>query len=66
MRPAGRSGARVSAGGGSRDKMITALKQLYERHHAGDLRALKKAYEQHAKDCTQAAEITVDAGRREV
>jgi len=56
----------VSAGGGSRDKMITALKQLYERHHAGDLRALKKAYEQHAKDCTQAAEITVDAGRREV
>jgi hypothetical protein len=46
--------------------MITALKQLYERHHAGDLRALKKAYEQHAKDCTQAAEITVDAGRREV
>ena len=46
--------------------MITALKQLYERQHAGDLRALKKAYEQHAKDCTQAAEITVDAGRREV
>ena len=29
-------------------------------------RALKKVYEQHAKDCALAAEITVDAGRREV
>jgi hypothetical protein len=46
--------------------MITALKQLYEQNHTGDLRALKKAYEQHAEDCAQAAELTVDAGRREV
>ena len=44
--------------------MITALKQLYEQNHTGDLRALKKAYEQHAEDCAQAAELTVDAGRR--
>ena len=27
---------------------------------------LPKAYEQHAEDCAQAAELTVDAGRREV
>jgi hypothetical protein len=46
--------------------MITALKQLYEQNHKGDLRALKKAYEQHAEDCAQAAELTVDAGRRVV
>jgi hypothetical protein len=45
--------------------MITALKQLYEQKHTGDLRALKKAYETHAEDCAQAAEMTVD-GRREV
>jgi len=42
--------------------MITELKQLYEQNHTGDLRALKKAYEQHAEDCAQAAELTVDAG----
>jgi len=35
--------------------MISALKQLYEQNHTGDLRALKKAYEQHAEDCAQAA-----------
>ena len=46
--------------------MITALKQLYEQNHTGEVRALKKAYEQHAEDCAQAAELTVDAGRREV
>jgi hypothetical protein len=46
--------------------MITALKQLYEQNHKGDLRALTKEYEKHAKDCALAAEITVDAGRREV
>jgi hypothetical protein len=46
--------------------MITALKQLYEQNHTGDPRALTKVYEQHAKDCALAAEITVDAGRREV
>jgi hypothetical protein len=45
--------------------MITALKQLYERH-GNDLAKLKKTYEQHAKDCAQAAELTVDPGRREV
>jgi hypothetical protein len=48
------------------DRMITALKQLYEQNHTGDLRALKKAYEQHAEDCAQAAELMVNAGRREV
>jgi hypothetical protein len=46
--------------------MITALKQLYEQNHTGDPSALKKAYEQHAEDCAQAAEMTVDAGRREL
>ncbi len=46
--------------------MITALKRLYEQNHTGDLSALKKAYETHAKDCAQAAEMTVDPGRREV
>jgi hypothetical protein len=45
--------------------MITALKHLYEQSHKGDLRALKKTYEQHAQDCAKAAELTVDAGRRE-
>jgi len=45
--------------------MITALKQLYERH-SNDLAKLKKTYEQHAKECAQAAELTVDPGRREV
>ena len=39
---------------------------MYEQNHTGDLRALKKAYEQHAEDCAEAAEMTVDAGRREV
>ena len=46
--------------------MITALKQLYEQNHTGDLSALKEAYEQHAEECAQAAEMTVDAGRREL
>ena len=46
--------------------MITALKQLYEQNHTGDLRSLRKAYEQHADDCAQAGELTVDAGRRDV
>ena len=37
--------------------MITALKQLYEQNHTGDVSALKKvAYEQHAEDCAQATE----------
>src|SRR5438128_9467751 len=40
--------------------MITALKQLYEHHHAKDLAVLKKLYEQHAEDCVQAAKLTVD------
>ena len=47
------------------DHHITALKQLYERH-SNDLAKLKKTYELHAKDCTQAAELTVDPGRRDV
>jgi hypothetical protein len=46
--------------------MITALKQLYERYQAKDIAALKNVYEKHAKDCAQAAELTVDPGRREV
>jgi hypothetical protein len=45
--------------------MITALKQLYEQYHSKDLAALKRRYEQHARDCTQAAELTVDPQRRE-
>ena len=45
--------------------MITALKQLYEQSHKGDLGALKKTYERHAEDCAKAAELTVDPGRRE-
>jgi hypothetical protein len=45
--------------------MITALKQLYERH-SNDLAKLKKTYEQHAEECAQVAELTVDPGRREV
>jgi hypothetical protein len=51
---------------GQEDEMITALKQLYERYHAKNVAALKKVYEGHAKDCAQAAELTVDPGRREV
>jgi hypothetical protein len=43
--------------------MITALKQLYERH-SNDLAKLKKTYE--ARECAQVAELTVDPGRREV
>jgi hypothetical protein len=46
--------------------MITALKQLYEHYHSKDLAALKRTYERHAEDCAQAAELTVDPGRREV
>jgi hypothetical protein len=45
--------------------MITALKKLYEHHHADDLMVLKKLYERHAQDCTRAADLTVDPGRRE-
>ena len=45
--------------------MIAALKQLDERH-SNDPAKLKKTYEQHAKDCAQAAELTVDPRRREV
>jgi hypothetical protein len=46
--------------------MITALKQLYEHYHGKDLAALKRTYNQYADDCAQAAELTVDSGRREV
>jgi hypothetical protein len=46
--------------------MITALKQLYEHYHSKDLAALKRTYKRHAEDCAQAAELTVDPGRREV
>ena len=46
-------------------KMIAALKQHYERYHAGDLAALKKLYEYHAENCVRAAELTVDPRRRE-
>jgi hypothetical protein len=46
--------------------MIAALKQLYEHYHSKDLAALKRTYERHAEDCAQAAELTVDPGRREV
>ena len=45
--------------------MITALKQLYERH-SNDLAKLKETYEQHARECAQVAELTVDPRRREV
>ena len=44
--------------------MITALKQFYEQSHTGNLKALKKAYEQHAEDCAQAAEMTAASLRR--
>jgi hypothetical protein len=37
--------------------MITALKKLYEHHHADDLMVLKKLYERHAQDCTRAADL---------
>jgi hypothetical protein len=46
-------------------KMIAALKQHYERYHAGDLPALKKLYEYHAENCVRAAGLTVDPQRRE-
>ena len=45
-------------------KMIAALKQHYERYHAGDLAALKKLYEYHAENCVRAAELTVERRRR--
>ncbi len=38
---------------------------VYERH-TNDLAKLKKAYEQHAKECAQTPELTVDPRRREV
>ena len=34
--------------------------------HSKDLAAPKSTYERHAEDCAQAAELTVDPGRREV
>ena len=34
-------------------KVIAALKQHYERYHAGDLAALKKLYEYHAENCAK-------------
>src|SRR5262249_13013034 len=46
-------------------KLIAALKQHYERYHAGDLAVLKELYEYHAQNCVRAAELTVDPGRRE-
>jgi hypothetical protein len=46
--------------------MITPLKELYEHYHARDVAALRNVYERHAMDCAQAAELTVDPGRREV
>jgi hypothetical protein len=46
--------------------MIAALKTLDECHHTENFASLKKMYEQHAEDCAQAAELTVDPGRREV
>jgi hypothetical protein len=46
--------------------MITPLKELYERYHAKDVASLRNEYERHAKDCVQAAELTVDPSRREV
>ena len=45
--------------------MIAALKQHYERYHAGDLAVLKELYEYHAENCVRAAELTVDPRRRE-
>jgi hypothetical protein len=45
--------------------MIPALKNFYEQQHAKDLTALKKLYDRHTEDCIRAAELTVDAGRRE-
>ena len=45
--------------------MIPALKNFYEQQHAKDLTALKKLYERHTDDCIRAAQLTVDAGRRE-
>ena len=46
-------------------KVIAALKQHYERYHAGDLTALKKIYEHHAENCVQAAKKTVDSQQHE-
>ena len=46
-------------------KLIAALKQYYERYHAGDLAVLKELYEYHAQNCVRAAGLTVDPGRRE-
>ena len=46
-------------------KVIAALKQHYERYHAGDLAALKKLYEYHAENCVKAAELTEDTRQRE-
>ena len=44
---------------------IAALKQHYERYHAGDLATLKKLYEYHAESCVKAAELTEDTRQRE-
>ena len=46
-------------------KVIAALKQHYERYHAGDLAALKELYEYHAENCVRAAVLTVDPRRCE-
>ena len=43
MRPAGDCDARVFSRRWIKKLMITALKQLFEQNHTGDLRALKKA-----------------------
>jgi hypothetical protein len=60
-------GVRVfPTGGRARRRNDHALKELYERYHTKDIAALKNVYERHAKDCVQAAELTVDPGRREV
>jgi hypothetical protein len=55
----------VQQGLAKETKMIAALKQHYERYHAGDLAALKKLYEYHAENCVRAADLTVDPRRRE-
>ena len=45
--------------------MTTALRSLYENHHADDLTALRKLYEHDAEDCVRMAGLTVDLQRRE-
>ena len=57
--------ARVQQEVGKKMTTIAALKQHYERYHAGDLTALKKIYEHHAENCVQAAKKTVDPQQHE-